>query len=65
MPPLQQRGQASESNLGNEYLPSEITLAGVGTEADKAVNTVYSGMKLLENKYIDLANFYKELLINE
>ena len=26
---------------------------------------VYSGMKLLENKYIDLANFYKELLVTD
>ena len=26
---------------------------------------VYSSMKLLENKYIDLANFYKDLLQHE
>ena len=26
---------------------------------------VYSGMKLLENKYIDLANFYKDLQVTD
>ena len=35
------------------------------SDANSAVNLVYSGMKLLENKYIDLANFYKDLLIQE
>ena len=29
--------------------------------AEHAATTVYSSMKLLENKYIDLANFYKYL----
>ena len=32
---------------------------------DQAVNSVYSSMKLLENKYIDLANFYKQMLSKE
>jgi len=32
---------------------------------DWAVTSIYSGMKLLENRYIDLANFYKELMLKE
>ena len=45
-------------------MPSQIydTPQGGASDADRAVNTVYSGMKLLENNYIDLANFYKEQL---
>lgn len=28
---------------------------------DRAVTDVYTSVKLLENRYIDLANFYKDL----
>ena len=31
-----------------------------GLEVDFVVRNVYSKIKSLENKYIDLANFYKE-----
>lgn len=36
-----------------------------GQDIDLLVMNVYSKMKNLENKYIDLANFYKESLVKE
>jgi hypothetical protein len=35
------------------------------TTVDSAVMNVYSRVKNLENKYIDLANFYKEALVRQ
>ena len=45
---------------GPSMMPSTPT-----SETDIVIMNVYSKMKNLENKYIDLANFYKESLVRE
>ena len=45
---------------GSSMMPAMPT-----SETDFVIMNVYSKMKNLENKYIDLANFYKESLVRE
>ena len=45
---------------GSAMMPQTPT-----SETDFVIMNVYSKMKNLENKYIDLANFYKESLVRE
>ena len=51
-------------NMDQDYAAEETQAFGA-LFPDQAVNSVYSSMKLLENKYIDLANFYKQLFSKE
>ena len=51
-------------NIDQDYAAEQMQAFGT-LFPDQAVNSVYSSMKLLENKYIDLANFYKQTLSKE
>ena len=52
--------QMSPQVDGSSLLPQSPA-----SETDFVIMNVYSKMKNLENKYIDLANFYKESLVRE